>query len=106
MLSAPGSTEPWHPEIAHAAPQDRTIAELLRRSGRPVVLAVNKAEGLEPELIQELEFKGEDGLVARRLKGQGIQHAFEQFVNLRQWRFRLGSPINERRAIGSLLQVT
>ena len=31
------------------APQDRTIAELLRRSGRPVVLAVNKAEGLEPE---------------------------------------------------------
>jgi GTPase len=31
------------------APQDRTIAELLRRSGRPVVIAVNKAEGLVPE---------------------------------------------------------
>ena len=31
------------------APQDRTIAELLRKSGRPVVLAVNKAEGLQPE---------------------------------------------------------
>ena len=30
------------------APQDRTLADLLRRSGRPVVLAVNKAEGLEP----------------------------------------------------------
>ncbi|HEX9301344.1 MAG TPA: ribosome biogenesis GTPase Der [Casimicrobiaceae bacterium] len=29
--------------------QDRTIAELLRRSGQPVVLAVNKAEGLAPE---------------------------------------------------------
>ncbi len=28
------------------APQDRDIATLLRRSGRPVVLAVNKAEGL------------------------------------------------------------
>ncbi|HUH93528.1 MAG TPA: ribosome biogenesis GTPase Der [Casimicrobiaceae bacterium] len=27
---------------------DRTIAELLRRSGRPVVVAVNKTEGLEP----------------------------------------------------------
>ena len=27
-------------------PQDRDIADLLRRSGRPVVLAVNKAEGL------------------------------------------------------------
>ena len=31
------------------APQDATIAELLRKSGRPVVLAVNKAEGLPPE---------------------------------------------------------
>ena len=30
-------------------PQDRNIAELLRRSGRPIVLAVNKAEGLAPE---------------------------------------------------------
>ncbi len=30
-------------------PQDRTIAELLRRSGRPVILAANKAEGLAPE---------------------------------------------------------
>ena len=31
------------------APQDRAIADLLRRSGRPVVLAVNKAEGMPPE---------------------------------------------------------
>jgi GTP-binding protein len=30
------------------APQDRSIADELRRSGRPVVLAANKAEGLEP----------------------------------------------------------
>ena len=29
--------------------QDKTIADLLRRSGRPVVLAVNKAEGLATE---------------------------------------------------------
>jgi GTP-binding protein len=29
--------------------QDKTIADLLRRSGRPVVLAVNKAEGLAVE---------------------------------------------------------
>ena len=34
---------------AGLAPQDRAIAELLRRSGRPIVLAVNKAEGLPPE---------------------------------------------------------
>src|SRR5437879_481083 len=31
--------------------QDRTIADLLRRSGRPVVLAVNKAEGLASERV-------------------------------------------------------
>ena len=31
------------------SPQDAVIAELLRRSGRPIVLAVNKAEGLAPE---------------------------------------------------------
>jgi len=31
------------------APQDHAIASLLRKSGRPVVLAVNKAEGLAPE---------------------------------------------------------
>jgi GTP-binding protein len=30
-------------------PQDRSIADLLRRSGRPVVLAANKAEGLAPD---------------------------------------------------------
>ena len=34
---------------AGLAPQDRDIAELLRRSGRPIVLAVNKTEGLPPE---------------------------------------------------------
>jgi len=31
------------------ASQDRDIAGLLRKSGRPIVLAVNKAEGLPPE---------------------------------------------------------
>src|SRR5208337_3258694 len=29
--------------------EDRSIADLLRRSGRPVLLAVNKSEGLAPE---------------------------------------------------------
>ena len=31
--------------------QDSNIADLLRRSGRPVVLAVNKAEGIAPERV-------------------------------------------------------
>jgi len=34
---------------AGIASQDSAIAELLRRTGQPIVLAVNKAEGLEPE---------------------------------------------------------
>jgi GTP-binding protein len=34
---------------AGVTPQDQAIAELLRRTGRPVLLAVNKAEGLAPE---------------------------------------------------------
>jgi len=33
------------------APQDKVIAELLRRSGRPVHLAVNKAEGMNRALV-------------------------------------------------------
>ncbi len=33
------------------APQDREISDLLRRSGRPVVLAVNKAEGMPPASV-------------------------------------------------------
>jgi GTP-binding protein len=39
-------------------PQDHAIASLLRKSGRPVVLAVNKAEGLAPERIVEFHELG------------------------------------------------
>ncbi|HEX7328331.1 MAG TPA: ribosome biogenesis GTPase Der [Casimicrobiaceae bacterium] len=34
---------------AGVTPQDAAIGELLRRSGRPVIVAVNKAEGMPPE---------------------------------------------------------
>ncbi|MGE5171473.1 MAG: ribosome biogenesis GTPase Der [Rudaea sp.] len=40
------------------APQDQAIAELLRRSGRPIVLAANKAEGLTPARIAEFHELG------------------------------------------------
>ena len=33
------------------APQDRVIAELLRRSGRPVLLAANKGEGMDRAVV-------------------------------------------------------
>ena len=35
----------------HAMPWDAVIARELLRTGKPVVLALNKAEGLEPDLI-------------------------------------------------------
>ena len=34
---------------AGVAPQDMAIADLLRRAGRPILLAVNKSEGIAPE---------------------------------------------------------
>ena len=40
------------------APQDHAIAELLRKSGRPVLLAVNKAEGLPAARIAEFHELG------------------------------------------------
>ncbi len=36
-------------------PQDKRIADLLRRAGRPVVLAVNKSEGLSASGATQLE---------------------------------------------------
>src|SRR5262245_26225303 len=42
---------------AGLAPQDRTIADELRRNGRQVFLVVNKAEGMAPE-IAGAEFHG------------------------------------------------
>jgi GTP-binding protein len=39
-------------------PQDHAIATLLRKQGRPVILAVNKSEGLRPERIAEFHELG------------------------------------------------
>jgi len=36
---------------AGLTPQDRFVADALRRSGKPVTLAVNKAEGLDPDIV-------------------------------------------------------
>ena len=58
--------------------EDRTIADLLRRSGRPVLLAVNKSEGLAPERVSaefhELALGGQDAahhVVVRRRHQDG-----------------------------------
>ncbi|MFT3904763.1 MAG: ribosome biogenesis GTPase Der [Steroidobacteraceae bacterium] len=36
---------------AGLTPEDQFVARLLRKAGKPVVLAINKAEGLDPDLI-------------------------------------------------------
>jgi GTP-binding protein len=33
------------------APQDRVIADFLRKTGRPIILAVNKAEGMPSNVV-------------------------------------------------------
>ncbi|MGD8339536.1 MAG: ribosome biogenesis GTPase Der [Gammaproteobacteria bacterium] len=68
-----------------ATADDLAIAERLRRSGKPVTLAVNKSEGLAPEMAAA-EFHGlglgEPAVIAAR-HGQGIgklvQHVLEPF---------------------------
>ena len=45
----PTSSSSWSTAATDSRRRTATIADLLRKSGRPVVLAVNKAEGLQPE---------------------------------------------------------
>ncbi len=61
-------------------PQDQLIARELRRSGKPITLAVNKAEGLDPELASA-EFHtlgvGEPFTIAAS-HGQGCRELIER----------------------------
>ncbi len=61
---------------------DRQVAERLRRSGKPVVVAVNKAEGVEGELaaaeFHELGLGSPVGIAA--LHGRGIDELLERVL--------------------------
>ena len=60
-------------------PQDRRIAERLRRSGRRPVLAVNKAEGLGPAAIAEFHELGlGEPLPVSAAHGDGVAALMEQ----------------------------
>jgi GTP-binding protein len=55
-------------------PQDRRIAELLRRAARPVVLAVNKSEGLPPSSLAEFHELGiGEPLPVSAAHGEGVR---------------------------------
>jgi len=61
------------------AAQDQRIAEDLRRSGKPVVVAVNKCESLEPE-VARAEFFGlglGDPIPVAAAHGQGVDRLLE-----------------------------
>jgi GTP-binding protein len=59
--------------------QDRRIAERLRIAGRPVFLAVNKAEGLPPEAIAEFHELGlGEPLAISAAHGEGVRDLMER----------------------------
>jgi predicted GTPase len=62
------------------APQDKVIAELLRRSGRPVLLAVNKGEGMDRAVVaadfHELGC-GDPCVISSAAHGEGVRELVE-----------------------------
>jgi GTP-binding protein len=65
-------------------PQDAVIADLLRKSGRPVVLAINKAEGLPPERsVAEFHELGlGDPVAISAAHGENVRELVEYVLDL------------------------
>jgi len=65
-------------------PQDAVIADLMRKSGRPVVVAVNKAEGLEPaRTVAEFHELGlGDPVAISAAHGENVRPLFEHVLDL------------------------
>ena len=66
------------------APQDAVIADLLRKSGRPVVLVVNKAEGLPPDrTVAEFHELGlGDPVAISAAHGENVRELIEHVLDL------------------------
>jgi GTP-binding protein len=69
---------------AGLAPQDASIADLLRRTGRPVLLAVNKAEGMQPEraAVEFHELGLGEPLPISAAHGENVRDLIEQALDL------------------------
>jgi GTP-binding protein len=65
-------------------PQDAVIADLLRKSGRPVVLAINKSEGLPPErsIAEFHELALGDPVAISAAHGENVRELFEHVLDL------------------------
>ena len=66
------------------APQDAVIADLLRKSGRPVVLVVNKAEGLPPDrTVAEFHELGlGDPVAISAAHGENVRELIEHVLDM------------------------
>jgi len=66
------------------APQDAIIADLLRKSGRPVMLVVNKAEGLPPDrTVAEFHELGlGDPVAISAAHGENVRELIEHVLDL------------------------
>jgi GTP-binding protein len=65
-------------------PQDAVIADLLRKSGKPVVLAINKSEGLRPErsIAEFFELGLGDPVAISAAHGENVRELFEHVLDL------------------------
>jgi GTPase len=65
-------------------PQDAVIADLLRKAGRPVVLAINKAEGLPPErsIAEFHELALGDPVAISAAHGENVRELIEYVLDL------------------------
>jgi GTP-binding protein len=65
---------------AGLVPQDKAIAERLRRTGRPLLLAVNKAEGMERAIVgaEFHELACGEPLVISAAHGDGVRELVEE----------------------------
>jgi ribosome-associated GTPase EngA len=65
---------------AGLTPQDKTIAERLRRTGRPVLLVVNKAEGMDRAMVgaEFHELACGEPLVISAAHGEGVRELIEE----------------------------
>jgi GTPase len=68
---------------AGLTPQDRFVAQELRRSGKPVFLAVNKAEGLDPDIVSA-DFHAlslGDPIAVSASHGEGCRELMDQVLS-------------------------
>lgn len=86
---------------------DQAVATLLRRSGKPVLLAVNKAEGLEPAAVAAMfyELGMGDPLPVSAMRRDGMGRLLEASLALAPAATQAGEPAGDAPAAGMRIAV-